>query len=765
MMAKKTKKNPFLIENRSVESFGIKPYRTKRYTKLQKILLVSISLISLGLIASSFIRSGNNKVRTAGAATVENHQQRIVKAPVTALQQQEHSPPLTPKKKPENKESSISDDLFKHFSVMKDFSEMEPERVYQVLTELCRSQSPLIAANAYYNLAAVNHKSGYHLEAFRLASTAFNLIDFVQYEAIDTAELKTNCNLLALNSFSHHVLSIDNNSDTGKELTLTSNKSDFFEKLTEQQSLQAASSGVSGLLATAQKPIIEKIDTNNDAQGYYTVFCHNLPLESLLVKLAVLSGYDLRFEGFNGNEELKKRPVTLNSRTAPFSELVEYACNSASFLVKFEQGTDAPVATIINPQQYQELSSHLNMLNRLANNLWTRFLLQDNNSRHKDLAHVMLGQLYKQNKEYQRAIAEFQLVANTFPQTSMAPVALLYSAETKKAATGGPAGKDDLTRLIEQYPSSLLTSDAYLDLANISFETADYRRAIMMYQKIFLTYDNLDTKALAAYKVAQSYNLLSEHANALNWLSYYLGLANSKYNTYYPKALLETGKANLLLKRYAQANEAFVAAMKFDLPAEDYPVAVFGVIEGLIHLNDLAAALATLENINMWQLTPEQGIRAIQMKADVYHRIGLSQQAIAILADRIEYISDINLRTNIILQLCDYLMEGDNPRKARRLLAQCVTQLDDLQQIHAVNVKLAEACLMLSDYDRTIAICSELLAEEIPVDIRQHAQQTLAKAYEARNDYENTALVLMGTVPLLDQGQNDMKPMSAIENP
>ncbi len=749
-MTAKTKKNPFLKENQSIESIGIKPFRTARYTKSQKILLAGIALISLALVGSSLIRM---KSRQSGSVAIQNQeetQQPLAEYPAVTSQPVEQPTPIPTKEsfRAENK-NSASGDLFKHYTIINTFDKMGYDKSYRALTALCHSSSPLIAANACYNLAVINHAKGYYLEAFRLAVAARNLVDFVQFDGINADELKIDCKLLALNSLSHHVLSL-NADDNVEYLSLISKESDFFENLTEQQAIRAASSGISDLSTAAQNPIIKKLE-DAETQNRYAILCHNLDLESLLIKLASISRCELRFEGFNGSEELKKRPVTLNCRTAELNELIESAVHSAGFLVEFEQSANALVVTVINSLSYHELSVHLDMLNRHATDSWVQFLLQSDSTNHNGLAHTTLGLLYRQNEQYSQAITEFQLVANTFPQTSLAPVALLYSAETKRTLANDISAKEDLARLIEQYPSSGLIANAYLSLAEISFETADYERATTMYKKIFLTYEDPDIKALAAYRVAQCLHSLSDYDAVLRWLKYYFDLDGVKYNTYYQKALLEMGNTNLQLRQYPEAKRAFLKALEFELPTEDYPVAVFGVTEALMKANDLAPAMGILENIKMWQLTPAQAIRAIQLKADIYYRIGLSQKAIAILAEKIDYLSDAKLRTNVILQLSDYLMETNKPQRARQLLAQCIVRVDDLEQIREVNRKLADASLMLSDYDTVISICSKLLAEELPSELRRHLQKTLAKAYESKNDYEKTALVLLGKIPPLDQ--------------
>ncbi len=737
--------NPFLKDGQSIKSLRTSRFAGGKLTLVQKTTAAAISIIIAALVVSFIVM--NNKQNTQ--ASVEYYQ------PAQQIPTDQNNRTAEPTS---NQSTSIQTDngpqpndrnndiLAKHDHAMKLVDNEKPEKAAHLFSELSTSDSAVIAANASYQLAVIKLNDNDHIETYRLAHQALNTISLIQDETGQFTNFKTICNLLIAESLGNYTFSLRQD-DTGViQISLAPKKIDLLEQLTSQQKEQLVFSGTQVASAATDNPITESlIDAN--ASASYNVTCNRIPLDDLLLKITSLDCFDVRYENFQSNEHLKKRLVTLCIKGGTIDDVVTNAAGSAGLLASIERSEDESIIHIINPSQYQSVSSHLQLLNRLAKKRWTSFLLTCDSDTYSAAAHIALGLLEKQNNKPLQAVVQFNIVADNYYQSILAPLALLYSAQTKAFIKDYPSAITDLTRLVEQYPSSQFFHQGYLELADIQFRTKDFTQAAKINEKVYSTDNSTEIKTKAAYSAAQCCYQNFDYKNTHKWLSRYFEIAKENNDIHYPKALLTLGLTCSKLNNFDQANQAFMLAMRSDLSAQDYSAAAFGLTNSLVNSDDFSTALGVLDNIDTWQLTPSQAIMMIQTKSRIYHKIGLTDKAIALLIDKIDIITEPNLKAEVALQIAQYLKETGKLQKACRLLAETIAATEDYSLTQSVSFALAEICYLQGNFDQTISTCHKLLDNDLPDEMKQNTLNILAKAYNSKGQYQNAALALLGQIP------------------
>ncbi len=114
----------------------------------------------------------------------------------------------------------------------------------------------------------------------------------------------------------------------------------------------------------------------------------------------------------------------------------------------------------------------------------------------------MRGQYYINKEMWPEASADFAALAERFPRSYLAPVALFNAASTSEEA-GDPAKASEFyTRLVEGYgDSSAEVAEALFNLGRLAEEGGDKEKAREYYNRLVADYDTSDWKNIAKTRI------------------------------------------------------------------------------------------------------------------------------------------------------------------------------------------------------------------------------------------------------------------------
>jgi tetratricopeptide (TPR) repeat protein len=339
-------------------------------------------------------------------------------------------------------------------------------------------------------------------------------------------------------------------------------------------------------------------------------------------------------------------------------------------------------------------------------------------------------------------------VANRFAHSSLAPFALLHSSKLKTNLRDYSGARQDLKQLVEQYPESELSEQACLYLADATMIAGLSYEAGRLYSKVYHLGLSLESQTVSAFGAGRCFYEQKDYETAVKWLTRYFDLArdNTSINLYPACFLL--GKCNLALGKTQQACDAFEAALSGpagQLTRKEYIEVVSALVDAKIQQADFLEALATLESTRSRHFSSkEESIEILLLKSRVLRAMGLTDEAIAALGDRAQYVLDTQAKAAITLELAKCYIAKENLELAWNDLSAILMLVEPGPLAHEIALELADVCLKLRYSSQTISICSQLLDLGPSARIKKKALDILAAAYRHQKNYDRAALALLG---------------------
>ena len=644
------------------------------------------------------------------------------------------------------------DELMKDFLRLKMALCMEKgavlEQANSVLSGLrtvSQSRSPVIRAIANYHLSLLKMQNKQYLSARARAYQAISLIDAVDFEPVQRlSELKRDCYFLAAEALTRNVLLLCDADKNLPESLWTEPKAQKapFINLNETQLRTLLHSGSEQLNKALLGPQIQQVKRSGSiGTARYTVICRRAPIEELLARFAANAMLDINWAFGLTPIGIHKRPVNLYMLEATTQQVVTAAAGSVGLLAR--QDKEGSV-TIYNPEDYSSLPEHKRLLSDEAISLWQKFLLAFHSDERIANAHFAIGLLYAQKGNIGESIAEYKLVANRFSKTSLAPFALLHAAKLKAGLRDYSGARQDLKQLAEQYSYTKVAESTHLYLADITAKAGLIAEAARLYRKTYNLGLSSESQSTAALRAGECFYQLKDYESAAKWLIRYITLAKDRKNETACSAYFLLGKTNMALGKSQQACDAFQYALTGHLPREKYVEAVSALVEGYMEQENFVQALGVLEDIDLAAFSEKEAVEILLLKSGILRAIGLTDEAIALLGDRVEYTSDQQLKAKISLELTDCWVAEGNLELARRKLTEIIATAEPGPLTHEITLKLANVCLKLGRNSQSISICSQLLDSAPSAMIRQKALNIIAAAYKQQKNYDKAALALLG---------------------
>jgi tetratricopeptide (TPR) repeat protein len=629
------------------------------------------------------------------------------------------------------------------------------EQAAPLFRMLSKSRSPVVSAVANYHMSLIETQKRHYLKARTKAYQTIALIDTIDFNRDWALSLQRDCHFLAAECLTRNILSLcDADKDLPEDLWSNSSPTDPFTNLNEIQLRSFLNSGSKQLRKGVLAPQIQKLKNqpaSTDVGGTtrYSAVCYGASIEELLARFAANAGLDIHWafdktsapDGTEG--AVRKRPVNLYLPATTTQQFLRTATGCVGLLPRLDDNPDAPAVNIINPENYSSLSEHISLLSREAISLWQNFLLTFHNDERIPNTHFAMRLLQAQRGQPADAIAEYKLVANRFPQASLAPFALLHSSNVKASLGDYFGARQDLKQLVEQYPDSDFGGRACLYLADATMKANLYDEAARLYRKVYNLGLSSQLQTAAALKAGKCFHKMNDHQSAAEWLTRYLSVAKDRTNKDSFLAYHLLGKTNLALGKPKQACEAFQYALAGQLSREEYIETISALVRGHMQQEQFIEALDTLENIRSWPFSQKESIELVLLRSEIFRTMGLVDKAIVLIGDRAEYISDPQLKAKISFELTKCHIAKGNLQLARDELTEILVFVEAGPLAHEVAVELADVYLKLGHNAQTISICSQLLDWSPSAKIKQKTLNIMAMAYKRQKNYDKAAETLM----------------------
>lgn len=615
---------------------------------------------------------------------------------------------------------------------------------------LLQSRSPVVRMMANYYMGFIELQKEQYLKARTRAYQTIALIDAVDFERIWASSLQSDCYFLIAESMTRHILSLcDADKDLPGPLWSTPAEVDPFNNLNETQLRSLLNSGSEQFSKALLGPKIQKVENNGNPSGW-SVACHGAPVDELLARFAANAGLNIVWDSGKTRppeeekDAARKKPASLYVIEATTQQVITLAAGQAGLLARMDK---PKIVNICNPADYSSLSEHISSLARDTISLWQRFLAVFHSDKRSPNAHFAMGLLQAQRDQVDDAVAEYKLVANRYPHSPLAPLALLHSSKLKTNIHDYSDARQDLKQLVEQYPESELSGRACLHLADTTMKAGLPNEAGRLYSKVYHLGFSLESKITAAFGAGRCFYEQKDYEAAAKWLTRYIELARDRKSNKLPSACFLLGKSNLALGKTQQACDAFEAAL--DAPAgqltkKEYVEALSALVETKIQQADFIEALAILENAHSRQFSAQDSTKILLLKSRALQAIGLVDEAIDSIGDRAQYTLDPQTKAAISLELNKCHIIKGNLKLARKELAEILMIVEPGPLAHQIALTLADVCLKLGQNSQTISICSQLLDLDPSEQIKQKALNILAEAYGRQKKYDSAVLALLG---------------------
>jgi tetratricopeptide (TPR) repeat protein len=666
------------------------------------------------------------------------------------------------------------------------------DKANQLFKEVSESRSVTLKSLANYHCSLLEMNANQYLNARTRAYKTIALTGALTFDGEWALTLERDCQFLAAEGVTRQLLSLcDADKDLPRQLWSRPDEKDPLVGLNETQLQAALSSGMEQLNGGLLAPQIRVVEPSLGAPGLnrWSIVCCGPGIDELMARFATNASLDIRWVRPTEAPKVKQaktesrilkdsaeapaaavspttlgtglstspgaewnRSVTLCLPSATTQQAATIAAGAAGLLAQIDE---AGTVMITDPAEYSTLSEHTRQLSEHAIWLWRRLLLMYSDDQRIPNAHFVLGVLQGQKGQVAEAIAEYKLVANRYSRTAIAPYALLRSSRLKTDLRDYAGASQDLKQLIEQYSETELIGQAHIDLAETTMKAGLYDEACSLYKKAHNLGYSSESKTIAAFGAGKCYYQMKDYKSAVEWLSLYIAEdakqktedkrtspvinpASSEYTAYF---LL--GKANLAMGNLKAACDALKFTVRRAAASDEYIEAISALVEAQTKEQDFVAALDTIENIRVWPFSQEQTTRLVLLKSSILRTMGLTDQAISLLADRVQYLTDPRLKAEIILETARCCAASQNLELASAHFTEALSLVEPGPFAQQVSLELAEVCLKLGEYKQTISICTQLLNSSAPEQIKQQCTKILASAYSKQRDYDKATMSLL----------------------
>lgn len=643
----------------------------------------------------------------------------------------------------------------------------ETEQANYMFKSLAQSPSIPVRTLAKYQLSIAFLQAKRYLEAANRAYQTLAVIEAVDYSKNWIRSVQQNCSFLLAEATTKNVLSLcDADNELPPQLWPQTPDIDPFVAIPEEQLITLLQSGADIFNKALLGPHVQKSEDSSTTPRWL-VICNAAPIDELLARVAANTGLEIRWaqntalQSENDQDTIRKRPVTMYLPDATAHQICIVAAGSVGLFAKMD---DNKKITIIDPVNYSALSEHIGLLAQDSISFWQRFLLTFEDDHRIPNVHFALGLLQTQTKQTNEALARYKLVANRYGNTPLAPYALLNSGKIKVALKDYLGAQEDLKQLVDLHPDVQFSDQACLYLADATMKAGLFAEAVKIYRRFYNLGLSTESQAAAAFGAGKCCYEQKDFDSAAQWFTRYLTLAPDHNRKDFHEASFLLGKTSLALGKPQQARAALQLALKGRLTKQQYTQTICTLIEAHVKEGNVVDALELLESTHSLQLSQQEQIDLLLLKANILRSLGLVSRAVAILDKDAQYLPDSQLRAKVFLEIAKCYIQEQDLERAYKTLSETFTIVEPGPLAHQVGCSLAEVCLQLGQDSQAAAVCSQLINNNPQGQFRDEVMNLSARIHNRQKNYDGAIMALLDSSindNKADTGQNRAK--SAVE--
>jgi len=303
--------------------------------------------------------------------------------------------------------------------------------------------------------------------------------------------------------------------------------------------------------------------------------------------------------------------------------------------------------------------------------------------------------------------------------------------------------QQDLKQLVELYPDTELADRASLYLADATMKAGMYAEATSLYRKVYNLGLSRESQTASALGAGRCFYETQDYQDAAKWLNRYVTLARDQGRREFHVACLLLGKTYLALENPKQAHAALQLAMKGDLSRQQYVDTIATLVKTYIQQGLFLEALNTLEGTHAWQLSQQETIELLLLRAQVLRSIGLIDKAVAILGEKVQFLPSPELKGKVVLELTACYRDLGQFEQARSALSEVFALVEPGPLAEEIGCELARICLRVGQPSQAVTVCSQLLEHASGRTAGSKIQTLLAQAYREQKQYDRAVAAML----------------------
>jgi len=604
------------------------------------------------------------------------------------------------------------------------------------------SRLPILRAIARYYQSITLLDRRRYLEAAARAYQTIALIEVVDCDPKWSAAVQRQCCFLSAEALTRNLLSLQGaGGDQATDLWGGYPQIDPFVHLDEAQLKTFLNSGRETLDQALLGPQIRPAP-GEGATPRWSVTCDGASLEELLARFAGSAHVNVRWldSGQAPDEEAaRRRPVYLHLARATAQQMVTTAAGSVGLLARTDEAGNV---TILDPSSYSSVAEYTKLLAEESASLWQRFLLGAEEDQRVPNGHFALALVHAARDKADEALAEYKLVASRYSRHALAPQALLRSGRLKVRLRDYMGAHKDFKQLVELYPDAEPSEQACLDLADVTMKAGLYEEAAGLYRKVFNLGLSLDSQVQAALGAGRCSYEVQDLEVAVEWLNRFVCLARDQKRPEFHSACLLLGKAYLALNQPQQTQAALNLALQGELSAQQLAQTCSTLARCYTQQGLFIEALNLLEGTQAWQLSQQETVELLLLRARALRSIGLVEKAIAALMEKNSILPSPDLKGAVALELAECHAAKGDLAQAVKVLGEAFALVEPGDLAQRIGGRLAELCLQADQPEQTISVCSQLL-NFASGEQAGHLLRLQAEAYRRQREYGRAVVVLL----------------------
>lgn len=483
----------------------------------------------------------------------------------------------------------------------------------------------------------------------------------------------------------------------------------------------------------------------------WTVTCNKMPLTDLLHQFANrVGGADVSWA--ESQQAMRQRTVTLTLDAVTPHELNEIACGVLGLMARFTLDE----VKVYDPAAPRQMSQQRELLAGEVESAWRRFFLTYPDDSRNGEGHFALAAMKHLNQNFDGAMREYQLVAQRYRRSEVAPIALMRAARIKIDIRNYAQARQDLTDLLDIYSDNPLSSEAYLYLGEVSMKEGLYEEAVNVYRKLFHLRLSRESQINACLGAGKCLTLLGRDKEASEWLLRYLEVAKEAKPEDVAEAYLMLGRSEKARGNLVMAREVLQRGLASKPGSKQFVNLALELMRVHMLREDYVETLGVWDALREKKPSIEQNCHGAILASKACTSIGLARRGREVLDTllREKEISDKTLLAEVQVAMARCTMADGDHETARNLLSQYWTDMKAGQAQWQAGLDLAELCLEMGKASQAIAVAKQLQSPKCPPALRRKGQDVLVSAYLLNKEYDKAAK-LMPTSPVIKMSKGN----------